>query len=129
MMSKQHKRQQPQKKRHTVMVAQVGLVTLCPSRESEQPFCAYYGPNGETCASTSMLAIAGMLPSLPPVVYMACPLHYDEIHQTVERFLATLAHLDADEQFAPVRQSWGRAPFPSFDFNRIRTYDKRESTE
>ena len=91
-MSKQHKQQQI-KKRRTVAMPLVGLVTLCPSRESEQPFCAYYGPNGETCACTTLLAVAGTLPSMPPVVYMACPLHYDEIHQTVERFLAALAHI------------------------------------
>jgi hypothetical protein len=90
-MGKQHK-QQPQKKRRTVVMA-AGLVTLCPARESEQPFCAYYGPHGETCSSVAMLEIAGTLPSLPPVIYMACPLHYDEVHREVQRFLATLARL------------------------------------
>jgi hypothetical protein len=92
-VSKQHKHQWSQKKRRTVVMPSIGLVTLCPSRESEQPFCAYYGPNGETCTCTSRLAIAGELPSLPPVIYMACPLHYGEVHRAVERFLATLAHI------------------------------------
>ncbi len=91
-MSKQHKQQQI-KKRRTVVMAEVGLVTLCPARESEQPFCAYYGPHGETCSSVNLLEIAGTLPSLPPIIYMACPLHYDEIHREVQQFLARLAQL------------------------------------
>jgi len=68
-------------------------VQLSPSRESETPFCAYYGPDGETCAGTTGLETVFMLPSTPAVKYMACPLHYDAVYQMGQAFLARLATL------------------------------------
>lgn len=99
-MSKRRKRQQTYSIReHTVNIPQVGFVTLLASRESNKPFCAWYGPNGETCSSTTMLAIVATLAGIPPVGYMACPLHFDEVRQSKERFLVrfglSLSDVDA----------------------------------
>src|SRR5258708_31484545 len=92
-MSKQKrskgKRQQTQKA-HTVRFSHVGWVQLAPARESKTPFCAYYGPNGETCAVVRGLERVFTLPSSPPVTYCACPLHYAEVHQKLQVFLASL---------------------------------------
>jgi hypothetical protein len=81
----------PSGKAHTVYFPRVGrVVRLAPARESTTPFCSYYGPHGETCSSTTGLETVGTLPSYPPVVYMACPLHADVVSQTVQAFLERL---------------------------------------
>jgi hypothetical protein len=91
---KRSKGQQQQKqKAHMVCFPHVGLVRLAPSRESKTPFCAYYGPNGETCSEGTELEMVFTLPSTPPVTYFACPLHYDAVYQKVQAFLVRLATL------------------------------------
>jgi hypothetical protein len=85
-MRKQHQK----KKTHTVLVRGVGFVKLAPSRESHTPFCAYYGEGGETCSNTTGLKIVGTLPTVPPVRYMACPVHYDHVRQAMQGFLMVL---------------------------------------
>lgn len=81
------------KKKYTVHFLHVGLVTFPPSRRSSTPFCAYYGPKGEICSRKTELEIVFILPSIPPVKYMACPLHYEAVNQVVQRFLARMEHL------------------------------------
>jgi hypothetical protein len=89
--SKRNKGQRPQEqKAHTIRFPHVGLVRLAPSRESKTPFCAYYGPNGETCSEGTEIEVVFTLPCKPAVQYMACPLHYDEVYQKVQAFLARL---------------------------------------
>lgn len=58
------------------------------TRADTRPFCAYYGPNGETCPVTTGLAMVLSLPTSPSIGYMACPLHYDLVRQQVDEFLA-----------------------------------------
>ena len=58
------------------------------TRADTRPFCAYYGPNGETCPVTTGLAMVFSLPTYPSIGYMACPLHYDFVRQQVDEFLA-----------------------------------------
>ncbi len=77
-------------KKYTVYFPRVGLVTFSSSRKSSTPFCAYYGPDGETCPQVTELKTVFVLPSVPPVKYMACPLHYDAVDQAVQRFLARM---------------------------------------
>jgi hypothetical protein len=86
-------KQQQKKKRYTVRFPSVGLVTFPPSRRSPTPFCAYYGPNGETCTEVTGLEEVFTLPSMPPVKYFACPLHYGAVYQMVQAFLARLGTL------------------------------------
>jgi hypothetical protein len=86
-------KQQQTQKAHTVRFPHVGLVTFPPSRESKTPFCAYFGPNGETCSEGTELEMVFTLPSTPPVTYFACPLHYDAVYQKVQAFLVRLATL------------------------------------
>ena len=74
-------------------IPSVGPVQLAPARESVTPFCAYYGPRGETCSSTTGLRVVGTLPATPPVKYMACPLHYEAVDQILQRFLSSLEQL------------------------------------
>lgn len=89
-MKKQRPKQQQNRKGHGIRVRCLGFVDLAPSRKSMIPFCAYYGPNGETCSETRMLASVW---TMPPCTYMACPLHYDDVQQQVQRFLASLEKL------------------------------------
>ncbi|HZO73468.1 MAG TPA: hypothetical protein VFB60_14810 [Ktedonobacteraceae bacterium] len=91
-MGKQ-KRNKSRSKRYTVHLPHMGLVTFPPSRRSSTPFCAYYGPKGETCSQVTELEMVFILPSIPPVKYMACPLHYDAVDQVVQRFIARMEHL------------------------------------
>lgn len=81
------------KKTHTISVPRVGAVELSPSRASTTPFCAYYGPHGETCSNTIGLKMVATLPGIPAYQYMACPLHYDAVYQMVQAFLADLENL------------------------------------
>ncbi len=86
------------KKRKRRVVIQVHLA---PSRSSTTPFCAYYGPHGETCDVTNDLRWVWRLPGLPgelPRGYMACPRHYAHVEQAVERFLASVLYSSSDEQ-------------------------------
>lgn len=83
---------QQKKKKHTVYFPQVGLVILPPSRESPTPFCAYYGPDGQTCSEERGLQEVSTLPCRPPITFLACPLHYEAVHQMVQAFLARLHH-------------------------------------
>ncbi len=87
-----------QKKRK--MRIKASVIHLTSSRHSTTPFCAYYGPHGETCNSTNELAwvwrIPGM-PGMPPLGYMACPHHYTDVEETVKRFLASVIHPSPDE--------------------------------
>ncbi len=76
-------------------------VQLAPSRQSTTPFCAYYGPHGETCSATDNLRWVWQLPGSPGELlrgYMACPDHYAEVEQAVTRFLATVLQPSSDEQ-------------------------------
>jgi hypothetical protein len=57
-------------------------------RASTIPFCAYYGPRGETCGMTQDLSLVFSLPGSPPIEYMACSLHYGAVRQQVNEFLA-----------------------------------------
>ena len=68
------------------------LITFGPTtrQDTKTPFCAYYGRRGETCSITTGLKVVLSLPSIPPTIYMACPLHYGEVYQQTEQFLATL---------------------------------------
>jgi hypothetical protein len=76
--------------RRQVHIPRVGVVQLAPSRESYTPFCAYYGPGGETCSQTTGLVTVWTLPGPPTCAYMACPLHYEAVYQQVQAFLARL---------------------------------------
>ena len=89
-MSKQGPKYQKRKKGHRIRVRCLGFVDLAPSRKSMTPFCAYYGPRGETCSNTTMLATVW---TMPPHTYMACPLHYEDVQQQVQRFLDSLEKL------------------------------------
>jgi hypothetical protein len=71
----------------------VGVVQLAPSRESTTPFCAYYGPGGETCSQTTGLKTVWRLPGPQTCIYMACPRHYEAVHQQVQAFLARLVNI------------------------------------
>jgi hypothetical protein len=82
-----------EKKRLRIRMRCLGLVELAPSRKSMTPFCAYYGPNGETCSATRMLATVWTLPGIPPYAYMACLLHYAAVQQQVQAFLDDLEQL------------------------------------
>lgn len=55
------------KKTHTISVPRVGAVELSPSRASTTPFCAYYGPHGETCSNTIGLKMVATLPVFQPI--------------------------------------------------------------
>lgn len=87
---KRNKRSQQRIRTHSTYFPRVGVVQLAPSRESVTPFCAYYGPEGETCVTTTGLKTVFTLPSSLPYAYMACPLHYDAVSDMVQRFLASL---------------------------------------
>lgn len=93
-MSKPKHRSQSQqrqgRKRHTLYVPKVGMVELAPSRASTTPFCAYYGPQGQTCSATTGLQLVGTLPDIPVYHYLACPLHYEAVSQMLQAFLADL---------------------------------------
>ncbi len=69
------------------------ILTFGPTtrENTETPFCAYYGPNGETCPVKINLKVVMSLPSVPPVICMACPLHYGIVYKQAEAFLATLS--------------------------------------
>ncbi len=97
-MSKQKrsKGNKQKEKRRTVHIPYIGTITLAPSRESTKEFCAYYGPEGETCDVTEKLATVWILPGTPPIKYMACPLHLADVERTVQRFLADLQALSLD---------------------------------
>src|SRR2546430_8363693 len=81
----------------TVHMPRVGMVHFAPARESKRPFCAYYGPRGETCSTTTGLVEVRALPTLPPVRFMACPVHYKAVEQRVQRFLDEITHLPEQE--------------------------------
>lgn len=66
------------------------MVELAPSRTSTTPFCAYYGPQGQTCSATTDLRLVGTLPGTPVYHYLACPLHYEAVSQLLQAFLADL---------------------------------------
>ncbi|HLH78684.1 MAG TPA: hypothetical protein VKV29_00200 [Chthonomonas sp.] len=74
-------------------IPRVGVVQLAPARESRTPFCAYYGPGGETCSLTSGLKTVWRLPGPPACIYMACPFHYEVVHQMVQAFLTRLVNI------------------------------------
>ena len=68
--------------RHKVYLPSTdSVITFGPTtrENTTKPFCAYYGPNGETCPVTKGLAVVLSLPSIPPVMVMACPLHYGNV--------------------------------------------------
>lgn len=92
-MSKQKRQNGKRQKGLSIRVRCLGIVEPAPSRRSMTPFCAYYGPNGETCSDTRMLATVWSIPGMPPCAYMACPLHYDAVRQQVQRFLANVERL------------------------------------
>jgi hypothetical protein len=92
-MKKKRQKHQQSRKRLRIRVHCLGCVELAPSRRSMTPFCAYYGPNGETCSDTSMLATVWSIPGIPPCAYLACPLHYDAVQQQVQWFLASVERL------------------------------------
>ncbi len=92
-MSKQKRQNGKRQKGYRIHVRGLGVAELAPSRKSMTPFCAYYGPNGETCAETGMLATVWSIPGMPPCVYMACPLHYDAVRQQVQWFLDSVERL------------------------------------
>ncbi len=89
----------PKRKKQTAVRHQAYLpqtdqtITFGPTtrQNTTTPFCAYYGPNGETCPVTVNLQVAFYLPSVPPVACMACPLHYGIVYKQGEAFLATLS--------------------------------------
>lgn len=68
------------------------IITFGPTtrKNTTIPFCAYYGPSGETCSITTGLEVVLSLPSIPPAVFLACPFHYDTVRKQAEAFLATL---------------------------------------
>ncbi len=79
----------------------VVTVHLAPSRQSTTPFCAYYGPQGQTCSVTDNLRWVWRIPGPPgalPRGYMACPEHYAAVEQAVTRFLAAVMQPSPDEQ-------------------------------
>lgn len=78
------------KRRRMAYIKRVGVIRFAPARESEYPFCAYHRPDGEICTETTTLVVVGTLPSHPPITYMACPLHYDDVYQRVQAFLIAL---------------------------------------
>jgi hypothetical protein len=81
-----------QRQGRRVRLGRVGVVQLAPARERCTPFCAYYGPAGETCASTTDLKTVWTLPGPPKYRYMACPLHYEAVYRQVQAFLARLVN-------------------------------------
>ncbi|MGH2508292.1 MAG: hypothetical protein ACRDHZ_12950 [Ktedonobacteraceae bacterium] len=58
-----------------------------PARATDQPFCAYLGPQGETCASTTDLQTVLSLEGPPTLVWMACSQHRAEVHQLALAFV------------------------------------------
>jgi hypothetical protein len=95
MGEKMSKRRQKYGQGRQERIPRVRMVQLAPSRASLTPFCAYYGPAGETCASTTGLVTVLTLPGPPVYVYMACPRHYEAVQQMVQAFLARLAHMSS----------------------------------
>jgi hypothetical protein len=92
-MKKQGTKQHRRKKGPRIRLRCLGFVELASSRRSMTPFCAYYGPNGETCSQTRRLATVWTLPSIPPYTYLACPLHYEAVQQQVQRLRTSLEKL------------------------------------
>jgi hypothetical protein len=86
-------RKQKRRQRRQVCLARVGVVQLAPARENRTPFCAYYGPAGETCPQTTELKTVWRLPGPPTYIYLACPRHYEAVHQMVQAFLARLVNI------------------------------------
>ncbi len=87
-----HKQRQKCRQGRRKRILRVEMVQLAPARESRTPFCAYYGPVGETCLQTTNLKTVLTLPGPPAYVYMACPQHYAAVHQMVQAFLARLVN-------------------------------------
>ena len=90
------KRQKQTAVRHAVYLPKSDKVLIfgpTTREDTTKPFCAYYGPNGETCPITTGLAVVVSLPSIPPAIFMACPLHYAIVYKQVEEALGTLPEL------------------------------------
>ena len=49
--------------------------------QTTTPFCAYRGSNGTMCPITTGLAVVVSLPSTPPAIFTACPLHYQFVYE------------------------------------------------
>jgi hypothetical protein len=92
------KRRQERGQGKRVRLPRVGIVQLARSRASDRPFCAYYGPKGEICASTTSLKLVWRLPGPPACVYMACPQHYEAVHQMVQAFLARVVSVSINQE-------------------------------
>lgn len=73
-----------QRRRTAAPVSQPGSV---PGRAADQPFCAYLGAQGETCAETSMLETVFVIEGPPRMVLLACPAHRESVRQMAAAFV------------------------------------------
>lgn len=88
---KKGKGQKRNKRPFTMKFEFIKAVQLSPSRKGYTPFCAYYGPNGETCSETDDLQTVLRIPGKPPVEFRACPRHYEDVSKKVQAFLTLLS--------------------------------------
>ena len=73
--------------RHNVYLPRTNKVIIFGTTKREdttKPFCAYYGANGEICPATTGLEVVLSIPSIPPVRFLACPLHYGIVYKQTE---------------------------------------------
>ncbi|MFL5624860.1 MAG: hypothetical protein ACJ788_04615 [Ktedonobacteraceae bacterium] len=76
-MSKKRREKHQSRREHQASVV---------GRSSLAPFCAYY-ENGITCQVTTGLCEVLIIAGPPRLIYMACPAHYEVVHQVAEEFL------------------------------------------
>lgn len=58
-----------------------------PGRAADHPFCAYMGAHGETCAETTQLEEVFVIEGAPRLIWLACPLHREAVHQLAASFV------------------------------------------
>ncbi len=57
------------------------------SRAEDEPFCAYFGAQGETCAETTNLAEVFVIAGPPKLVWLACPQHCEDVSRLAHAFV------------------------------------------
>lgn len=75
-----HRQKKRPQRKHTLTHPQ-------PSRASDQPFCAYLGAQGETCAETVALETVFTIEGSPRMAWLACSQHRDEVRQLAASFV------------------------------------------
>ncbi len=57
------------------------------SRAADEPFCAYFGAQGETCAETTNLAEVFVIAGPPKLVWLACSQHCEDVGRLAQAFV------------------------------------------